>query len=51
MRVIQVTSASIKALGARRPDAVIPSLSELPDAVARLGRERRRRPGAGTPPG
>jgi HAD superfamily hydrolase (TIGR01509 family) len=51
MRVIQVTGASIKALGARRPDAVIPSLSELPDAVARLGRERRRRPGAGTPPG
>jgi HAD superfamily hydrolase (TIGR01509 family) len=36
MRVIQVTSASLKALGARRPDAVIPSLSKLPDAVAEL---------------
>lgn len=36
MRVIQVTSASPKALGGRRPDAVIPSLSSLPDAVARL---------------
>jgi putative hydrolase of the HAD superfamily len=38
MRVIQVTSASLKALGTRRPDAVIPSLSALPDAVARLER-------------
>jgi HAD superfamily hydrolase (TIGR01509 family) len=37
MRVIQVTSASLKALGGRRPDAVIPSLVALPDAVARLG--------------
>ena len=36
MRVIQVTSASLKALGARRPDAVIPSLAGLADAVARL---------------
>jgi len=36
MRVIQVTSASLKALGSRRPDAVIPSLSALPDAVTRL---------------
>jgi HAD superfamily hydrolase (TIGR01509 family) len=36
MRVIQVTNASLKALGSRRPDAVIPSLSALPDAVARL---------------
>jgi HAD superfamily hydrolase (TIGR01509 family) len=36
MRVIQVTNASLKALGGRRPDAVIPSLSALPDAVARL---------------
>jgi putative hydrolase of the HAD superfamily len=36
MRVIQVTSASLKALGGRRPDAVITSLSALPDAVARL---------------
>jgi putative hydrolase of the HAD superfamily len=37
MRVIQVTGVSLKALGGRRPDAVIPSLSALPDAVARLG--------------
>jgi HAD superfamily hydrolase (TIGR01509 family) len=36
MRVIQVTTASLKALGGRRPDAVIPSLSELPDAVTRV---------------
>jgi len=36
MRVIQVTNASLKALGGRRPDAVIPSLSARPDAVARL---------------
>ena len=36
MRVIQVTGASLKALGGRRPDAVIPSLIGLPDAVARL---------------
>ncbi len=36
MRVIQVTSASLKSLGGRRPDAVIPGLSALPDAVARL---------------
>ena len=36
MRVIQVTNASLKALGGRRPDAVIPSLAALPDAVARL---------------
>jgi hypothetical protein len=36
MRTIQVTSASLKALGARRPDAVVPSLGALPDAVARL---------------
>ena len=38
MRVIQVTSASLKALGGRRPDAVIPKLSGLPDAVAQLAR-------------
>jgi putative hydrolase of the HAD superfamily len=38
MRVIQVTSASLKALGTRRPDAAIPELSALPDAVARLTR-------------
>jgi HAD superfamily hydrolase (TIGR01509 family) len=36
MRVIQVTNASLKSLGGRRPDAVIPSLIGLPDAVARL---------------
>jgi HAD superfamily hydrolase (TIGR01509 family) len=36
MRVIQVTSASLRALGAQRPDAVIPTLATLPEAVARL---------------
>jgi len=36
MRVIQVTNASLTALGGRRPDAVIPSLIALPDAVASL---------------
>jgi HAD superfamily hydrolase (TIGR01509 family) len=36
MRVIQVTSASLRALGAQRPDAVIPSLATLPEAVAGL---------------
>lgn len=36
MRVIQVTSASLKALGAQRPDAVVPSLAGLPEAIARL---------------
>jgi putative hydrolase of the HAD superfamily len=36
MRVVQVTSASAKALGRRGPDAVIPSLAALPDAIARL---------------
>ena len=36
MRVIQVTNASLKALGAQRPDAVIPSLAGLAEAVARL---------------
>ena len=36
LRVIQVTSASLKALGAQRPDAVIPSLATLPDAIAQL---------------
>jgi HAD superfamily hydrolase (TIGR01509 family) len=42
MRAIQVTSAPLKALGSRRPDVAIPSLSALPDAVARLA--------AGAPP-
>jgi HAD superfamily hydrolase (TIGR01509 family) len=36
LRVVQVTSASLKALGARRPDAVVPSLATLPDALALL---------------
>ncbi|MBI4638354.1 MAG: HAD family hydrolase [Candidatus Rokubacteria bacterium] len=36
MRAIQVTSASLRALGAERPDAVIPRLAALPDAVASL---------------
>ena len=36
LRVVQVTSASLKALGAQRPDAVVPSLATLPDAIARL---------------
>jgi HAD superfamily hydrolase (TIGR01509 family) len=36
MRAIQVTNGPLKALGARQPDAVIPSLVALPDAVARL---------------
>ena len=36
MRVVQVTNASLRALGAQRPDAVIPTLATLPDAIARL---------------
>jgi HAD superfamily hydrolase (TIGR01509 family) len=36
LRTIQVTSASLKALGAQRPDAAIPSLAGLPDAIAQL---------------
>jgi putative hydrolase of the HAD superfamily len=36
MRVVQVTSASLNELGARRPDAVVPSLATLPDAITRL---------------
>ena len=36
LRTIQVTSASLKALGAQRPDAAIPTLSGLPDAIAQL---------------
>jgi putative hydrolase of the HAD superfamily len=38
MRVVQVTSASLKALGAQRPDAVVPTLAGLPAAIARLER-------------
>jgi putative hydrolase of the HAD superfamily len=37
MRAIQVTSASLKALGARRPHAAIASLAALPAAIAELG--------------
>jgi HAD superfamily hydrolase (TIGR01509 family) len=40
MRVIQVTRASLKALGVHRPDAVIPSLEALPEAIAALEGER-----------
>jgi HAD superfamily hydrolase (TIGR01509 family) len=36
MRTIQVTSARLEALGAQRPDATIPNLSALPDAITRL---------------
>jgi putative hydrolase of the HAD superfamily len=36
MRVIQVTNASLKALGVQAPDAVIKSLAGLPDAIAML---------------
>lgn len=36
LRTIQVTNASLKALGAQRPDAVVPSLATLPEAVASL---------------
>jgi HAD superfamily hydrolase (TIGR01509 family) len=38
LRVIQVTSNSPKSFGAPRPDAVIPSLAALPEAIARLER-------------
>jgi hypothetical protein len=36
LRTVQVTSASLKALGAQRPDAAIPSLATLPEAIAQL---------------
>lgn len=36
MRVIQVTNASLKAFGVQAPDAAIPTLAALPDAVERL---------------
>ena len=36
MRAVQVTNASLKSLGARRPDAVVPSLAALPEAIAKL---------------
>jgi putative hydrolase of the HAD superfamily len=38
MRVIQVTSAPLEALGVRGPDAVIPAMAGLPDAIAALDR-------------
>lgn len=38
MRVVQVTSASMRALGVQAPDAVIKSLAGLPDAIAALDR-------------
>lgn len=37
MRVIQVTSSSLRALGADRPDLAISRLAELPDAIEQLG--------------
>ena len=36
LRSVQVTSASLKALGAQRPDAVVPNLAALPEAIAAL---------------
>jgi putative hydrolase of the HAD superfamily len=36
IRVIQVTSASRKSLGPQRPDAVVPSLAALPEAISSL---------------
>jgi HAD superfamily hydrolase (TIGR01509 family) len=36
MRVVQVGAVSPKATGARRPDYAVPSLAEVPDAIARL---------------
>jgi putative hydrolase of the HAD superfamily len=36
LRTIQVTTASLKALGAQRPDAVVPNLATLPQVVAQL---------------
>jgi HAD superfamily hydrolase (TIGR01509 family) len=38
LRTVQVTSASLKALGAQRPDVAIPTLAALPDAIAELDR-------------
>jgi putative hydrolase of the HAD superfamily len=38
MRTIQVTSASLRALGVQAPDAVIPRLAGLPEAVSALDR-------------
>jgi HAD superfamily hydrolase (TIGR01509 family) len=38
LRSVQVTTASLKALGAQRPDAVVKSLVHLPEAIADLER-------------
>jgi putative hydrolase of the HAD superfamily len=38
LRSVQVTSASLKALGAQRPDAVVKNLAGLPEAIASLER-------------
>jgi HAD superfamily hydrolase (TIGR01509 family) len=38
MRVVQVTPVPLKALGEKAPDAVIPTLAGLPDAIASLDR-------------
>ena len=38
LRSVQVTTASLKALGAQRPDAVVTSLAGLPEAIASLER-------------
>lgn len=38
MRVIQVTNASLRALGVQAPDAVIRTMASLPDAIASLDR-------------
>jgi HAD superfamily hydrolase (TIGR01509 family) len=39
MRVVQVTTTSGSTPGPRRPDAIVPSLIALPDAIARLNPE------------
>ncbi len=36
MRAIQVTSRALQTLGGQRPDAAIPRLAALPEAIARL---------------
>lgn len=38
MRVVQVTNASLKALGVHGPDAVVETLAGLPDTIATLAR-------------
>lgn len=39
LRAIQVTNASLRALGVKGPDAVVPSLAALPEAIAKLDKE------------